>query len=126
MPNLLTSYENQNPHPTGGKCGKLAQSYLFDGNAHVYLPDAIGQLEDGSLFIAEAGMEREKQKARNQAKACAARKLAAAQGRIYWIGTEATLLPKRHANLVFSRNWSTPFARVMVGNASGLFIFYRT
>ncbi|HEX4204762.1 MAG TPA: hypothetical protein VHZ51_11335, partial [Ktedonobacteraceae bacterium] len=35
-----------------------AINYLFDGNAHVYLPDAIGQLKSGSLFIAEAGMER--------------------------------------------------------------------
>ena len=86
-----------------------AINYLFDGNAHVYLPDAIGQLEDGSLFIAEAGMEREKQKARNQAKAEAARKLAAAQGGIYWIGTEATLLPKRHANLVFLHARRQPF-----------------
>ena len=76
-------------------------TYLFDGNAHVYLPDAIGQLQDGSLFIAEAGMEREKQRARNQAKAEAARKVAAASGGVYWIGTEASLHPKRHANLVF-------------------------
>ena len=86
-----------------------AINYLFDGNAHVYLPDAIGQLEDGSLFIAEAGMEREKQKARNQAKAEAARKLAAAQDGIYWIGTEVTLLPKRHANLVFLHARRQPF-----------------
>src|SRR5947209_2699976 len=86
-----------------------AINYLFDGNAHVYLPDAIGQLQDGSLFIAEAGMEREKQKARNQAKAEAARKLAVAQGGIYWIGTEATLLPKRHANLVFLHARRQPF-----------------
>ena len=54
-------------------------------------------------------MEREKQKARNQAKAEAARKLAAAQGGIYWIGTEATLLPKRHANLVFLHARRQPF-----------------
>ena len=37
-----------------------AINYLFDGNAHVYLPDAIGQFQDGSLLIAEAGMEQEK------------------------------------------------------------------
>jgi hypothetical protein len=61
--------------------------YLFDGNAHVYLPDAIGQLEDGSLLIAEAGMEQEKRRERNQAKAEAARKVAMAQGGVYWIGT---------------------------------------
>jgi hypothetical protein len=36
----------------------FAINYLFDGNTHVYLPDAIGQLQDGSLLIAEAGMDR--------------------------------------------------------------------
>jgi len=86
-----------------------AINYLFDGNAHVYLPDAIGQLQDGSLFIAEAGMEQEKRKARNQAKAEAARKVAAASGGVYWIGTEASLLPKRHANLIFLHARRQPF-----------------
>lgn len=87
----------------------FAINYLFDENAHVYLPDAIGQLQDGSLFIAEAGMEQEKRKARNQAKAEAARKLADAQGGVYWIGTETTLLQKRHANLVFLHARRQPF-----------------
>src|SRR5712692_9801269 len=84
-------------------------NYLFDGNAHVYLPDAIGQLQDGSLVVAEAGMEREKLRERNQAKAEAARNVAAAQGGVYWIGTEATLHPKRHANLVFLHARRQPF-----------------
>src|SRR5216684_2634807 len=84
-------------------------NYLFDGNAHVYLPDAIGQLQDGSLFVAEAGMEREKLRERNQAKAEAARNVAAAQGGVYWIGTEATFLPKRHAHLVFLHARRQPF-----------------
>ena len=83
--------------------------YLFEGNAHVYLPDAIGQLQDGSLLIAEAGMEQEKRRARNQAKAEAARKVALAQGGVYWIGTEASLLPQRHANLVFLHARRQPF-----------------
>src|SRR5947209_13655957 len=83
--------------------------YLFDGNAHVYLPDAIGQLQDGSLLIAEAGMEQEKRRARNQAKAGAARKVALAQDGVYWIGTEASLLPQRHANLVFLHARRQPF-----------------
>ncbi len=83
--------------------------YLFEGHAHVYLPDAIGQLQDGSLLIAEAGMEQEKRRARHQAKAEAARKVAQAQGGIYWIGTEATLLPQRHANLVFLHARRQPF-----------------
>ena len=87
----------------------FAINYLFDGNAHVYLPDAIGQLQDGSLLIAEAGMEQEKRRERNQAKAEAARKVASAQGGAYWIGTETTLLPKRHANLVFLHARRQPF-----------------
>ncbi len=49
---------------------------MFEGNAHVYLPDAIGQLQGGFLLIAEAGLEREKRRERNQAKAEAARKVA--------------------------------------------------
>src|SRR5207248_3194096 len=68
-----------------------------------------GQLQDGSLLIAEAGMEQEKRRERNQAKAEAARKVASAQGGVYWIGTETTLLPKRHANLVFLHARRQPF-----------------
>src|SRR5947209_628297 len=83
--------------------------YLFEGNAHVYLPDAIGQLQGGSLLIAEAGLEREKRRERNQAKAEAARKVADDLGGVYWIGTEATLLPQRHANLVFLHARRQPF-----------------
>src|SRR5947209_7135472 len=76
-------------------------NYLFEDKAHVYLPDAIGQLLDGRLFIAEAGLEREKRRERNRAKAEAARKVAEQQGGIFWIGTETTLSKTRHANLVF-------------------------
>lgn len=83
--------------------------YLFDGNAHVYLPDAIGQFQDGSLLIAEAGMEQDKRRARTQAKAEAARKVAATLGGVYWIGTEVTLLPQRHANLIFLHARRQPF-----------------
>src|SRR5579859_5264393 len=76
-------------------------NYVFEGDAHVYLPDAIGQFQDGSLLIAEAGLEKEKRQERNQAKAEAARNVAEQQGGVYWIGTEASLSPRRHANLVF-------------------------
>ncbi|MBV9229513.1 MAG: helix-turn-helix domain-containing protein, partial [Chloroflexi bacterium] len=75
--------------------------YLFEGKAHTYLPDAIGQLLDGRLLIAEAGLEQDKRRERNRAKAEAARKVAEQQGGVYWIGTEATLSKTRHANLVF-------------------------
>jgi hypothetical protein len=75
--------------------------YLFESKAHVYLPDAIGQLLDGRLFIAEAGLEQDKRQERNRVKAEAARKVVERQGGVYWIGTEATLSRTRHANLVF-------------------------
>jgi putative transposase len=101
---FASTYKIETPLPT-----PFTINYLFDGNAHVYLPDAIGQLQDGSLLIAEAGMEQEKRRERNQAKAEAARKVASAQSGVYWIGTETTLLPKRHANLVFLHARRQPF-----------------
>ena len=63
-PTFASTYKITTPLPT-----PFTINYLFDGNAHVYLPDAIGQLQDGSLLIAEAGMEQEKRRERNQAKA---------------------------------------------------------
>src|SRR5205807_6824649 len=72
---FASTYKIETPLPT-----PFTINYLFDGNAHVYLPDAIGQLQDGSLLIAEAGMEQEKRKERNQAKAEAARKVASTRG----------------------------------------------
>ena len=83
--------------------------YLFEGKAHTYLPDATGQLLDGRLLIAEAGLEEDKQKERNRAKAEAARKVAEQQGGVYWMGTEATLAGPRHANLVFLHARRPPF-----------------
>lgn len=76
-------------------------NYLFEDKAHVYLPDAIGQLLDGRLLIAEAGLLEDKRRERNRAKAEAARKVTEQQGGVYWIGTETTLSKTRHANLVF-------------------------
>ena len=101
---FASTYHITTPHPT-----PFAIPYVFEGNAHVYLPDAIGQLKSGALLIAEAGMEREKRRERNQAKAEAARKVAEQQDGVYWIGTEATLLPQRHANLVFLHARRQPF-----------------
>jgi hypothetical protein len=101
---FASTYKITTPLPT-----PFTINYLFDGHAHVYLPDAIGQLQAGTLLIAEAGLAREKRPERNQAKAEAARKVALAQGGEYWIGTEATLLPQRHANLVFLHARRQPF-----------------
>ena len=71
---FASTYKIATPLPT-----PFTIDYLFDGHAHVYLPDAVGQLEGGSLLLAEAGLEREKRRERNQAKAEAARKVAFAQ-----------------------------------------------
>src|SRR5262249_35509324 len=101
---FASTYKIATPQPV-----PFTINYLFEGNAHVYLPDAIGQLQSGSLLIAEAGLEREKRRERNQAKAEAARKVAEQQGGVYWIGTEASLLPKTHANLVFLHARRQPF-----------------
>src|SRR5437588_1867843 len=93
---FASTYKITTPLPT-----PYTIDYLLEGKAHVYLPDAIGQLLDGRLFIAEAGLEQDKRQERNRVKAEAARKVVERQGGVYWIGTEATLSRTRHANLVF-------------------------
>src|SRR5256712_12015487 len=93
---FASTYKIPTPLPT-----PYTIDYLFEGKAHVYLPDAIGQLLDGRLLIAEAGLEQDKRRERNRAKAEAARNVAEQQAGVYWIGTEATLSRTRHANLVF-------------------------
>src|SRR5947208_7919829 len=93
---FASTYKITTPFPT-----PYTIDYLFEGKAHVYLPDAIGQLVDGRLLIAEAGLEQDKLRERNRAKAEAARKVAEQQGGVYWIATETTLSKTRHANLVF-------------------------
>src|SRR6266567_9108539 len=95
-PTFASTYQIATPLPT-----PFAIPYLFEGKAHSYLPDAIGQLLDGRLLIAEAGLEQDKRRERNRAKAEAARKVAEQQAGVYWIGTETTLSKTRHANLVF-------------------------
>src|SRR5215510_5210331 len=101
---FASTYKIPTPQPV-----PFTINYLFEGHAHVYLPDAIGQLQSGALLIAEAGLEREKRRERNQAKAEAARKVAEQQGGVYWIGTDASLRPKTHANLVFLHARRQPF-----------------
>jgi len=101
---FASTYKIATPLPT-----PFTINYLFEGHAHLYLPDAIGQLQGGSLLIAEAGMAQEKRRERHQAKAEAARKVADELGGVYWIGTEVTLLPQRHANLVFLHARRQPF-----------------
>ena len=40
--------------------------YTYAGKPHNYLPDVVGQLQDGTTFIAEAGMEDDKRQDRNR------------------------------------------------------------
>ncbi len=99
------------------KNAPFAIGYAFENKPHDYLPDVVGTLSNGKLFIAEAGMEDDKRQDRNLAKAEAARRLARIQRGVYWIGTERTLSRLRHYNLVFlhARRQSFPaFAEIAV------------
>ncbi len=82
------------------KHAPFAIGYVFEGQPHDYLPDVVGTLANGKLFIAEAGLEDEKREARQQAKAEAARKLARRLGGVYWLATEQTLSIQKHYNFV--------------------------
>jgi hypothetical protein len=83
------------------KHAPFAIGYTFEGKPHEYLPDVVGTMTNGKLFIAEAGMEDDKRGDRNLAKAEAARRLARLGRGVFWIGTERTLTKLRHYNLVF-------------------------
>src|SRR3989442_6668283 len=83
------------------KHAPFAIGYTFEGKPHDYLPDVVGMLTNGKMFIAEAGMEDDKRGDRNLAKAEAARKLARFQQGIFWIGTERTLTRAHHYNFVY-------------------------
>src|SRR5712692_6625874 len=95
-PQFATTYRLPTP-----KHAPFAIGYTFEGKPHDYLPDIVGRLQSGKLFIAEAGMEDDKRGDRNLAKAEAARRLARLGWGVFWIGTERTLTRFRHYNLVF-------------------------
>src|SRR6266536_5941367 len=95
-PSFAATYRLPTP-----KDAPFAIGYTFEGQPHHYLPDVVGTLTNGKLFIAEAGMEDDKRGDRNLAKAEAARRLARLQRGVFWIGTERTLTKRRHYNLVF-------------------------
>jgi len=103
------------------KNAPFAIGYAFEGKPHDYLPDVVGTLTNGKLFIAEAGMEDDKRQDRNRACAEAARRLVRIQRGVYWIGTERTLTRRRHYNLVFlhaRRQTFTAFAEIALAVAS--------
>lgn len=77
-----------------------AIQYEYEGVLHDYWPDYIGPLVMGGLFIAEAGLTDDKSRARAQAKARAARRLAHMMGRYYWIGTEDTIVDQHYWNFL--------------------------
>ncbi len=90
-PQFAKTYRLPTPKDT-----PFAIGYTFEGKPHEYLPDVVGTLSSGEMFIAEAGMEDDKRGDRNLAKAEAARRLARLQRGIFWIGTEKTLTRQRH------------------------------
>ena len=94
-PQFATTYRLPTP-----KHAPFAIGYTFEGKPHDYLPDVVGTLTNGKLFIAEAGMEDDKRGDRNLAKAEAARRLARLQRGVFWIGTERTLT--RRATTIWS------------------------
>ncbi len=111
-PQFATAYRLPLP-----KHAPFAIGYTFENKPHEYLPDAVGTLANGKMFIAEAGMEDDKRGDRNLAKAEAARKLVRFQQGIFWIGTERTLTRVRHYNLVYlhARRRSFPaFAEIVL------------
>jgi transposase len=95
-PQFATAYRLPIP-----KHAPFAIGYTFEGKPHDYLPDVVGTLANGKMFIAEAGMEDDKRGDRNLAKAEAARRLAHFHQGIFWIGTERTLTRAHHYNLVY-------------------------
>ncbi len=84
-------------------------SYVYDGQAHDYLPDFVGTLCDGGLLIAEAGRASEKSRGQALAKAEAARRVAALHGGVYWIGTDENLSVRRYNNLLYLHARRQPF-----------------
>ena len=54
-PQFATTYRLPTP-----KHAPFAIGYACEGKAHAYLPDVVGTLSSGKLFIAEAGMEDDK------------------------------------------------------------------
>src|SRR2546427_10235907 len=95
-PQFATTYRLPTP-----KHAPFAIGYAFEGNPHDYLPDVVGTLSNGKLFIAEAGIEDDKRGDRNLAKAEASRRLARLQRGNFWNGNERTLNRQRQYNLVF-------------------------
>jgi hypothetical protein len=80
-PQFASTYRLPTP-----KYAPFAIGYTFEGNPHDYLPDIVGTLTNGKMFIAAAGMEDDKRGDRNLAKAEAARRLAHIQGASFGLG----------------------------------------
>src|SRR5258708_8287641 len=74
-PTFASTYKITTPLPT-----PFTINYLFEGNAHVYLPDAIGQLQGASLLIADAVLDPENRPTRNHPKPTPTRQLVAQPG----------------------------------------------
>src|SRR5439155_26134522 len=106
------------------KHAPFAIGYTFEGKPHEYLPDVVGTLTNGNLFIAEAGMEDDKRGDRNLAKAEAARRLARLVEGVFWIATEKTLTRQCHYNLVFLHARRQSFPALLSGKGQRVSVAY--
>lgn len=75
--------------------------YIFEEEAHEYLPDFVGTLANGKVFIAEAGVMSRKAEAQNMAKLEAGRRKAVIEGGVFWLATEDFLESSRYWNLLY-------------------------
>ena len=66
-------------------------SYVWENTVQIYLPDYVGKLIDGRLFIAEAGVAALQRTPEKRAATDAARQFAKAQNGVFWIATEEQL-----------------------------------
>jgi hypothetical protein len=66
-------------------------SYVWEKTVQIYLPDYVGKLTDGRLFIAEAGIAALQRTPEKRAATDAARQFAKAQHGVFWIATEDQL-----------------------------------
>lgn len=86
-----------------------AIGYEYDGAGHHYLPDYVGTLVDGGLFIAEAGLEDQKAEDQPLAKAEAARRWVAMNNGVYWLGLIERMSRQQHENWVYLHARRAPF-----------------
>jgi len=78
----------------------LPIGYPFEDDEHIHYPDYQGRWLDGTPFVADAGSSESLQSGQDLAAAEASRLTMQIAGGRYFIGTEATIAPTLHWNLI--------------------------